>query len=76
MSELKVYVVEFGDRGVYQLQWKDPMDAVPKALAESGRVPTMAAVESWQQLLRGIWESGLRLSEAMAMHWEIGRAHV
>lgn len=25
MSELKVYVVEFGDRGIYQLQWRDPM---------------------------------------------------
>ena len=25
MSELKVYVVEFSDRGVYQLQWRDPM---------------------------------------------------
>lgn len=24
MNGIKVYVVEFGDRGVYQLQWKDP----------------------------------------------------
>lgn len=25
MSDLKVFVVAFGDRGVYQLRWKDPM---------------------------------------------------
>jgi integrase len=27
------------------------------------------AVESWQRLLQGLWWSGLRLSEAMRLHW-------
>jgi integrase len=44
--------------------------AIPKALAADGGTPTVAAVDSWQLLLRCLWESGLRLSEAMAMHWE------
>lgn len=30
MSELKVHVVAFGDRGVYQLRWKDPMNGRTK----------------------------------------------
>ena len=62
--------------------------AIPKAIEADGGTPTAPAVDSWTLLLRGLWESGLRLSEAMALHWqadgsivpnwsrEIGRAHV
>lgn len=46
------------------------LEAVPKALASEGATADAAAVESWRQLLRGLWESGLRLSEVMALHWE------
>lgn len=38
------------------------IDAVPKAVPE-------ASVASWQWLLRGLWWSGLRLGEALALHW-------
>lgn len=44
--------------------------AVPETLVGAGQTADPAAVESWRQLLRGIWESGLRLSEALALHWE------
>ncbi len=50
--------------------------AVPKALAGEGTTPDAVTVESWRQLLRGLWESGLRLSEAMAMHWDADGAIV
>lgn len=38
--------------------------AVPKVITEA------ADVESWRYLLRGLWESGLRLSEAMMVNWD------
>lgn len=52
------------------------VQAVPKALASEGQAPDATAVESWRQLLRGLWESGLRLSEALALHWEADGAIV
>jgi integrase len=36
--------------------------AVPAVVGE-------AAAASWQHLLRGLWLSGLRLGEALALHW-------
>lgn len=38
MSELKVYVVEFGDRGVYQLQWRDPITGRKKTRSSGVKV--------------------------------------
>lgn len=46
------------------------IEAVPKALAFAGEPADAATVESWRQLLRGLWESGLRLTEAMSLHWD------
>ena len=34
---------------------------------------TEATAESWRHLLRGLWLSGLRISEAMRLRWEPGR---
>lgn len=50
--------------------------AVPKVLASEGHTADEATVASWRQLLRGLWESGLRLSEAMALHWDADGAIV
>ena len=44
--------------------------AIPKVLVGEGMTADAGSVESWQLLLRGLWESGLRLSEAMALHWD------
>lgn len=57
-------------RPLYMEEFERMLDAVPKALVKEGETANEVAVESWRQLLRGIWESGLRLSEAMALHWE------
>ena len=38
MSELKVYVVEFGDRGTYQLQWRCPMTGRKKTRSSGVKV--------------------------------------
>jgi integrase len=38
--------------------------AVPKVITEP------ADVESWRYSLRGLWESGLRLTEAMMLNWD------
>lgn len=32
---------------------------------------TVAAIESWRYLLRGLWDSGLRLGEALKVSWDI-----
>ncbi len=42
--------------------------AVPKVIMEE------ADVEGWRFLLRGLWESGLRLTEAMMLSWDKGEA--
>jgi len=56
--------------------------AVPKALAggqntkrKNRYTPTIsdATVESWRHLLRGLWWSGLRLTEALALTWDDDR---
>jgi integrase len=41
--------------------------AVPKIVGDN-------AAESWRYLLRGLWESGLRLTEAMNASWDIDGA--
>jgi len=41
-----------------------PTKATPKP-----EPPTRAVVDSWKRLLRGLWTSGLRLGEAMTLHW-------
>lgn len=38
------------------------LECVPKVVGD-------AAAPSWDYLLRGLWESGLRLNEAMSMSW-------
>lgn len=39
------------------------LDSVPSVVGDD-------AAESWQHLLRGLWWSGLRLGEALALRWE------
>jgi integrase len=68
------------------LETDDPAKGRPLCLEELEKmlavVPKVigtedaAAVESWRHLLRALWESGLRLSEALALHWEEGRGIV
>jgi integrase len=40
-----------------------------KAQKRSDRKPDLRRVPSWQDLIRGLWLSGLRLGEAMELHW-------
>jgi len=40
-----------------------------RARARKDRGPDAARVPSWQNLIRGLWLSGLRLSEALELHW-------
>lgn len=40
-----------------------------KASKREAREPDLARIPSWQNLLHGLWTSGLRLSEAIDLHW-------
>jgi integrase len=41
-----------------------------RMLASAAGIMGDAAAESWMLLLRGLWTSGLRLGEAMALRWD------
>lgn len=43
------------------------LDAIPKVVT----VPEF--VDGWRHLVEGLWLSGLRLDEAMLLHWESDR---
>lgn len=49
-------------RAVTQEEFDRMIEAVPKVVGEKNR-------ESWEFLLNGLWWSGLRLGEAMLLHW-------
>lgn len=40
-----------------------------RLLEATAKVVGDALAENWKRLLRGLWLSGLRLSEALALHW-------
>ena len=40
-----------------------------RAAEKIERKPDESRIESWQYLLKGLWLSGLRLTEAMELHW-------
>ena len=60
-------------RPIAEQEFESFLAAVPAAVVpdgdhiEAGRKP--AIIASWQQLLTGLWWSGLRLSEAVCLHW-------
>ncbi len=39
-------------------------------IAATPKVVEMVAVDSWKFYLRGLWESGLRLSESLTIWWD------
>jgi len=49
-------------RAITQEEFDRMIKAVPKVVGEKNR-------ESWEFLLNGLWWSGLRLGEAMLLHW-------
>lgn len=54
------------------------LDAVPSVVGVSRRFKNNdarrdARIEAWKHLLRGLWWSGLRLSEALDLHWKSDR---
>lgn len=49
-------------RAITQEEFDRMLEAVPKVVGEKNR-------ESWELLLNGLWWSGLRLGEAMLLHW-------
>lgn len=49
-------------RAVTEEEFDRMIEAVPKVVGEQNR-------ESWEFLLNGLWWSGLRISEAMVLHW-------
>jgi integrase len=48
------------------------LEEFERMLAATPKVVGEAAADSWKLLLRGLWVSGLRLSEAMALRWDEG----
>ncbi|WP_145084751.1 tyrosine-type recombinase/integrase [Anatilimnocola aggregata] len=65
--EFELLEVDEPDKGrpLCAEEFERMLAAVPKAI----ETEDATAVASWQRLLRGLWESGLRLSEAMSLHW-------
>ena len=50
-------------RAITQVEFERMLEKVPDIVGGQ-------AVETWEQLLRGLWLSGLRLSEALSLTWD------
>jgi integrase len=50
-------------RPISRSEFEDMLDAIPRVIEN-------VAAESWRFYLRGLWASGLRLSESLSLRWD------
>ncbi len=66
--EVPKKVVTMKGRSITDAEFQKLLDHVAEVVGDDA--------DSWKKLLQGLWDSGLRLSEALLLHWQEGETGI